>query len=119
MIKKDFYILDESVVFNEVAKCLACLSSEHNMRVSQSFAENQLPPSIRMSLNFDIVSGLPITPSKNRYIYACCDSFSGYFIAAPGRSRQALEIINFFRNSVFQYSIPLNLHHDQELGLGN
>ena len=74
IIQKDFYILDEKVVYDEIGKCIACLTSEQDMNTAQSFAENKLPSAIRISLNFDIVSGLPITESKNRYIYSCCDS---------------------------------------------
>ena len=118
IIKRDFFILDESIIRDEVGKCFACLTAEQDMNTSQSFAENKLPMAIRTSLNFDIVSGLPTTPSGNRYIYACCDSLSGYFIAAPGSSRKPADIINFFKNSTFVYVIPEVLVLDQELGLG-
>ena len=64
VIQKDFFILDEGVVYDEIGKCLACLTSEQDMTTAQSFAENSLPQEIRTSLNFDIVSGLPETPSK-------------------------------------------------------
>ena len=87
------------------------------MNTAQSFAKNVLPLEVRNTLNFDIVSGLPVTPSNNRYIYACCDSLSGYFLAAPGQSRKPHEIMNFFKKSVFQYSVPIFLVFDQELGL--
>ena len=118
LIKKDFFILDESVVLDEISKCFACLTSEQDMNTSQSYAENKVPLAIRTCLNFDIVSGLPLTPSNNRYIYSCCDTLSGYFLAAPGTSRKPSEIMNFFKNCVFQYVIPTELHFDQEIGLG-
>ena len=76
-----------------------------------------MPLEVRNILNFDIVSRLPVTPSNNRYIYACCDSLSGYFLAAPEQSQKPHEIMNFFKKSVLQNVVPIFLIFDQELGL--
>ena len=101
IISKDFYILDESIVYEEIAKCFPCLTSEQDMTMGKSLADNRIPENVWTILNLDIESGLPLTSANYRYIYSCCDTLSGYFLAASGKSRKPIEIMNFFKNSIF------------------
>lgn len=54
-VKRDFFILKDSVVYEEVSKCIACLSTEHYMFISQRFALNQVPKTIRTDLHFEAI----------------------------------------------------------------
>ena len=117
IIKRDFFILKDSIVYEEVSKCIACLSTEHDMSISQSFAQNQVPKTIRTDLHFDIVCGLPVTESGNKYVYAVTDANSGFFITFSAKSRKPEEIEEFFMKTVFFYTLPERVTCDQEVGL--
>ena len=117
IVKRDFFVLKESVVYEEVSKCIACLSTEQDMSISQSYALNQVPKTIPTDLHFDIVCGLPITASGNKYVYAVIDAHSGFFITFSAKSRKPEEIEEFFMKTVFFYTLPLTVTTDQEVGL--
>ena len=117
VIKREFYVVDPGVVYKEIEKCYPCLVNTHDMSIGQTFAEDEVPTKIRTDLSFDIVCGLSRTDSGYKYILAVVDNCSNYFITCPSKTRTSKEIIDFFRNVIFTYCIPVRLRLDQELSL--
>ena len=118
--KQQFYILDDSVVRDEIGRCYICQIATPNTATRHKFALQKLPEGPRTHIAFDICCGLPDDSTNFKYIFCAIDQFSNYTIAAPAKTRSTPEIINFFRLALFAYANrPFLLLIDGEGGLLN
>ena len=118
-IKQQFYVMDDDVVRNEINRCFICQIATQNSHTRHKFAMQRLPERPRTHVSFDICCGLPDDSNRYRYIFCVVDQYSNYTIAAAARTRSTEEIINFFRQALFAYSVPSLLLCDGEPGLLN
>ena len=79
----------------------------------------RLSERLRTRVSFDIFCGLLDDSNRYRYIFCVVDQYSNYTIAVAARTRSTEEIINFFRQALFAYSVPSLLLCDGEPGLLN
>jgi len=74
----------------------------------------------RISWSMDLITDLPLSQNKHKFLLVCVDDFSNYLITVPLQSTATVEFIKAIKYHIIQpFGIPKFLRSDEQPGVYN